>query len=69
MIVLFLGNLADAKFCEKKTPPNEEIFLSFTDIGKSWFSCENMTFKVIRKNKILENFRIQLTLSDHPDFT
>ena len=40
------------------TSPNGKITLSFTDIGKSYLSCDffnvaNMSFKAFRENKIL----------------
>ena len=44
--VLFSGNVAYAKFHEKKTPRNEKITLSFTDIGKSWVSREILTLQI-----------------------
>ena len=39
-------NLAHAKFCENKNLPNSEIFVSFTDDGKSCPSYEFSTWQI-----------------------
>ena len=56
--VLFSRNFVDAKFCEIKPSRNEEMTLSFTDVGKScpsleFFNVGNISFNVIHENKIL----------------
>ena len=50
-------------FVKIKSSRNDEITLSFTNIHKSWpsrefFCVTNMSFIVIRKDKIPANFRI-----------
>ena len=63
--VLFSGSFAYAyaKFREKKSLGNEEITLSFTDIGKSCPSREFLTsqiclLKLFAKIKFSRNFQI-----------